>query len=346
MSDHYDLVVLGAGPGGYVAAVRAAQLGLRTAIIELKYWGGVCNNVGCIPTKSLLRNAEVAHLFTHEAKTFGISGDVSFDFGVAFKRSRTVADRMAKGVHFLMKKNKVTEIDGWATFVDDHTFDVALNAGGNQQVTFDNLIIAAGATTRLLPGHLAQRAGRDVRGADPHRGAARVDHHRRVRRDRDRVRVRARQLRRRRDDRRVPRPDGPARGPGDLRRAAEAVQEAGREGADQHQGRGHRRLRRQGQGQRLAGQGRRHPDPRGRQGHAGDRVRAADRGLRPRQGRRPARRARGDRDRRPHAHERPAHLRDRRRHRQAPARPHRRGPGRRRRGDDRRRRDHARSTTT
>ena len=152
MSDHYDLVVLGAGPGGYVAAVRAAQLGLRTAVIELKYWGGVCNNVGCIPTKSLLRNAEVAHLFTHEAKTFGISGDVSFDFGVAFKRSRTVADRMAKGVHFLMKKNKVTEIDGWATFVDDHTFDVALNAGGNQQVTFDNLIIAAGATTRLLPG--------------------------------------------------------------------------------------------------------------------------------------------------------------------------------------------------
>ena len=152
MSDHYDLVVLGAGPGGYVAAVRAAQLGLRTAIIELKYWGGVCNNVGCIPTKSLLRNAEVAHLFTHEAKTFGISGDVTFDFGVAFKRSRTVADRMAKGVHFLMKKNQVTEIDGWATFVDDHTFDVALNAGGNQQVTFDNLIIAAGATTRLLPG--------------------------------------------------------------------------------------------------------------------------------------------------------------------------------------------------
>src|SRR4051795_710235 len=152
MSDHFDVVVLGAGPGGYVAAVRSAQLGLKTAVIELKYWGGVCNNVGCIPTKSLLRNAEVAHLFTHEAKTFGISGDVTFDFGVAFSRSRNVADRMAKGVHFLMKKNKVTEIDGWATFVDDHTFDVALNAGGNQTVTFDNLIIAAGATTRLLPG--------------------------------------------------------------------------------------------------------------------------------------------------------------------------------------------------
>jgi len=152
MSDHYDVVVLGAGPGGYVAAVRASQLGLRAAIIELKYWGGVCNNVGCIPTKSLLRNAEIAHLFNHEAKTFGIQGDVTFDFGVAHKRSRTVADRMAKGVHFLMKKNKVTEIDGWATFVDAHTFDVALNGGGNQTVTFDNVIIAAGATTRLLPG--------------------------------------------------------------------------------------------------------------------------------------------------------------------------------------------------
>ena len=152
MTAHYDVVVLGAGPGGYVAAVRAAQLGLKTAIIELKYWGGVCNNVGCIPTKSLLRNAEIAHIFNHEADTFGISGNATFDFGAAWKRSRTTADRMAKGVHFLMKKNKITEIDGWATFVDDHTFSVELNAGGSDTVTFDNVIIAAGATTRLLPG--------------------------------------------------------------------------------------------------------------------------------------------------------------------------------------------------
>ncbi|MDN5769980.1 MAG: dihydrolipoyl dehydrogenase [Microlunatus sp.] len=151
MSDHYDVVVLGAGPGGYVAAVRAAQLGLKTAIIELKYWGGVCNNVGCIPTKSLLRNAEIAHIFNHEAKTFGISGDATFDFGVAFKRSRTVADRMAKGVHFLMKKNKVTEYDGWATFTDANTFSVE-GPKGTTTVTFDNCIIASGATTRLLPG--------------------------------------------------------------------------------------------------------------------------------------------------------------------------------------------------
>jgi dihydrolipoamide dehydrogenase len=152
MTAHFDVVVLGAGPGGYVAAVRSAQLGLKTAIIELKYWGGVCNNVGCIPTKSLLRNAELAHIFNHQADVFGISGDVTFDFGAAWKRSRSTADRMAKGVHYLMKKNKVTEIDGWATFTDAHTFSVELNKGGTDTITFDNVIIATGATTRLLPG--------------------------------------------------------------------------------------------------------------------------------------------------------------------------------------------------
>ena len=151
MSVHFEVVVLGAGPGGYVAAVRVAQLGLKTAIIELKYWGGVCNNVGCIPTKSLLRNAEIAHIFNHEADVFGISGDVTFDFGAAWKRSRTAADRMAKGVHFLMKKNKITEIDGWGTFTDDHTLSVK-GPNGTETVTFDNVIISSGATTRLLPG--------------------------------------------------------------------------------------------------------------------------------------------------------------------------------------------------
>ncbi len=151
MSAHYDVVVLGAGPGGYVAAIRAAQLGLSTAIIEEKYWGGVCLNVGCIPTKALLRNAELAHIFNHEAKTFGISGDVTFDFGVAFTRSRAVSERMVKGVHFLMKKNKITEIHGWAEFTDDHTLVVG-EAEESTTVTFKNAIIAAGATTRLLPG--------------------------------------------------------------------------------------------------------------------------------------------------------------------------------------------------
>src|SRR6185312_16078597 len=101
MSSHFDVVVLGAGPGGYVAAIRAAQLGKKTAVIEKKYWGGVCLNVGCIPSKALLRNAELAHIFTKEAKTFGISGDVSFDYGSAFERSRKVADGRVAGVHFL-----------------------------------------------------------------------------------------------------------------------------------------------------------------------------------------------------------------------------------------------------
>lgn len=157
MTAHFDVVILGAGPGGYVAAIRAAQLGLKTAIVEKKYWGGVCLNVGCIPSKALLRNAELAHILTKEAKTYGINGEVSMDFGVAFKRSRAVADRMSKGVHFLMKKNKVTEFDGWGTFTDDHTLSVeGGGAGGEggeaQTITFDSAIIAAGATTKLLPG--------------------------------------------------------------------------------------------------------------------------------------------------------------------------------------------------
>ncbi len=152
VTSHYDVVVLGAGPGGYVAAIRAAQLGLRTAIVEKKYWGGVCLNVGCIPSKALLRNAELAHIFTKEAKTFGISGEASFDFGVAFDRSRKVADGRVKGVHFLMKKNKIDEFDGSGTFVDPNTLSVELSAGGTETVTFDNVIIATGTVTKLLPG--------------------------------------------------------------------------------------------------------------------------------------------------------------------------------------------------
>ncbi|WP_102144445.1 dihydrolipoyl dehydrogenase [Mycobacterium hubeiense] len=149
---HYDVVVLGAGPGGYVAAIRAAQLGLNTAIVEPKYWGGVCLNVGCIPSKSLLRNAELAHILTKEAKTFGISGEATMDYGVAFDRSRKVAEGRVAGVHFLMKKNKITEIHGYGTFTDANTLSVKLNDGGSETVTFDNAIIATGSSTRLVPG--------------------------------------------------------------------------------------------------------------------------------------------------------------------------------------------------
>ncbi len=152
MAAHFDTVVLGAGPGGYVAAIRAAQLGQTVAIIEEKYWGGVCLNVGCIPSKALLRNAELAHVFRHEAKTFGISGEVSFDFGAAFDRSRSVADGRVKGVHFLMKKNKITEFEGRGTFRNANTIDVARTDGSTEQVTFDHAIIATGSRVRLLPG--------------------------------------------------------------------------------------------------------------------------------------------------------------------------------------------------
>ena len=153
MSSHFDVVVLGAGPGGYVAAIRAAQLGKKTAIIEKEYWGGVCLNVGCIPTKSLLRNAELAHIVTKDAKTFGIGGDITVDFGKAFSRSREVSARMVKGIHFLMKKNKISEFNGWGEFTGPKAISVK-DSGGNvtDEITFDNAIIAAGSVVKTLPG--------------------------------------------------------------------------------------------------------------------------------------------------------------------------------------------------
>ncbi len=100
----------------YTSAIRAAQLGLRAAVVEAEYWGGVCLNVGCIPSKALLRNAALAHTVTKEADLFGIRSDspISLDYGAAFLRSRKVADSQAKGVHHLMRKNGMTEYDGWA----------------------------------------------------------------------------------------------------------------------------------------------------------------------------------------------------------------------------------------
>ena len=152
VAEHYDLVVLGAGPGGYVAAIRASQLGLKVAVVEKQYWGGVCLNVGCIPSKSLLKNAEVAHIFNHQAKTFGISGDASFDFGAAHDRSRKVSAGIVKGVHYLMKKNKVTEVDGWGEFTDANTIVVTDGKDEGKELTFDNAIIATGSVVRSLPG--------------------------------------------------------------------------------------------------------------------------------------------------------------------------------------------------
>ncbi len=158
MSENYDLVVLGAGPGGYVAAIRAAQLGLHCAIIEKEYWGGVCLNVGCIPSKSLLKNAEVAHTLQHRAREFGFSFDnLSLDYGKAFKRSRQVSNRLVKGIGFLMKKNNIAVYEGTGKLLDANRVEVVLN--GKTAVSPDttilsakNIIIATGARPRALPG--------------------------------------------------------------------------------------------------------------------------------------------------------------------------------------------------
>ena len=151
MSD-FDVVVLGAGPGGYVAAIRASQLGKSVAVIEKRYWGGVCLNVGCIPSKALLKNAELAHILTARKDTFGIVGDATMSYAPTHARSRDVSNGIVKGVHFLMKKNKITEIDGWGTFVDAKTISVTNDAGETRTITGENIIIATGATTRLVPG--------------------------------------------------------------------------------------------------------------------------------------------------------------------------------------------------
>ena len=148
MSDnHFDVLVLGAGPGGYVAAIRASQLGKRVAVVEEKYWGGVCLNVGCIPSKALLRNAELAHTLAHEKDLYGIEGEATMSYDATHARSRKVSDGIVKGVHYLMKKNKITEIDGWGTLKSPTEIDV-----DGTTYTCTDLILATGATVRMLPG--------------------------------------------------------------------------------------------------------------------------------------------------------------------------------------------------
>ncbi|CAN5435746.1 dihydrolipoyl dehydrogenase [soil metagenome] len=149
---HFDVRVLGAGPGGYVAAIRAAQLGKSVAVVEEKYWGGVCLNVGCIPSKALLKNAELSHVLTHEKEKFGIEGDATMSYAPTHKRSRQVSAGIVKGVHFLMKKNKITEVDGWGTITSPTSVDVKGKDGETTSHTCDNLILAGGATVRLVPG--------------------------------------------------------------------------------------------------------------------------------------------------------------------------------------------------
>jgi dihydrolipoamide dehydrogenase len=154
MAKEYDVVVLGAGPGGYVAAIRASQLGLKAAIIEKQWWGGVCLNVGCIPSKALLHNAELAHIVKHRMAEFGFktTGDVELDYAVAFKRSRKTSDRLVKGVQGLMKKNKIDTYEGWGVFTAPKTLEVTLNKGGKETINAKNVIIATGSRPRLMQG--------------------------------------------------------------------------------------------------------------------------------------------------------------------------------------------------
>ncbi|GAB4422753.1 MAG: dihydrolipoyl dehydrogenase [Anaerolineae bacterium] len=144
---NYDTIVIGGGPGGYVAAIKASQLGQKTAVVEKEHMGGICLNWGCIPTKSLIRNAEIAHLLT-EGKTFGFSFDnLQLDYSVAQKRSRQVSGRLVKGIAFLMKKNKIDVIDGAGTLKSATEVEV-----NGELHTAKNIIIATGARARSIPG--------------------------------------------------------------------------------------------------------------------------------------------------------------------------------------------------
>lgn len=146
----YDIIVLGSGPGGYVAAIRAAQLGFKTAIIEKESLGGICLNWGCIPTKALLKSAQVNEDIKH-AKEFGIEASGKVDFGAVIKRSRGVADKMSKGVQFLMKKNKIDVVNGFGRIKGKGQIEVKAADGSVSTVEGKHIVIATGARSRELP---------------------------------------------------------------------------------------------------------------------------------------------------------------------------------------------------
>jgi dihydrolipoamide dehydrogenase len=151
MSD-FNVVVIGAGPGGYVAAIKAAQLGQKVAIVDKQWLGGVCLNVGCIPSKALLKNAEVAHTLRERGKEFGFSlENLQLDYAAAVKRSRQVSDRLTRGVGFLMKKNNITVLMGTAKLLDRHTVQVTAADGQSQTISTENILIATGSHPSVPP---------------------------------------------------------------------------------------------------------------------------------------------------------------------------------------------------
>jgi dihydrolipoamide dehydrogenase len=148
----FDLIVVGGGPGGYVAAIRAAQLGLKTAVVEQEHLGGICLNWGCIPTKALLRSAEIGHLLRH-ADAYGFSArDVSFDLKKVVKRSRDVAGQLSRGVAHLLKKNKVAVFDGHGRLAGPGKLRVEKDGKSIADLTAKNIVLATGARARTLPG--------------------------------------------------------------------------------------------------------------------------------------------------------------------------------------------------
>src|SRR5215204_5422967 len=145
----YDVVVIGTGPGGYVAAIRASQLGFKTAIVEKESLGGICLNWGCIPTKALLKSAQVFEYIKH-AIDYGIEASGTQNFEAVIKRSRGVADKMSKGVQFLMKENKIDVINGFGKLVAKGKIEVTGADGGKQTVEAKHIILATGARSREL----------------------------------------------------------------------------------------------------------------------------------------------------------------------------------------------------
>lgn len=150
---HYDLIVIGGGPAGYVAAIRGAQNGKKVACVENDRAGGTCLNWGCIPTKSLLRNAELYHVMSHRAKEFGFKIDgLSYDWDAIIGRSRKISDRLAGGIEFLFKKNKVDYLRGHGAIAGNSTVDVTSADGAKETHTATHIIVATGCKTRPLPG--------------------------------------------------------------------------------------------------------------------------------------------------------------------------------------------------
>src|SRR5512145_334109 len=153
MAENFDVVVIGAGPAGYVAAIRAAQLKQKVAIVDKQWLGGVCLNVGCIPSKSLLKNAEVAHTLRERGKEFGFSFDnLKLDYSVAVKRSRQVSGRLVKGVEFLMKKNNITVHIGAAKVTARDRVTVTEQDGKVSELKAKNIVVATGASVSVPPG--------------------------------------------------------------------------------------------------------------------------------------------------------------------------------------------------